>query len=199
MLTGGPCGGKSSLITELLRDAFWHQQLVFVPEAIHPALQTGIAYRSVVFQHSVSSIQMAIEDALAAVSYDVPPEAYICHRGSLDPLGYWLAAGGSQREFVCKTGMSLLDHYERYDAVIHLESVANGCPEHYRSFPHAHRHESVAEASRLDRILGQVWNKHRNYVYVGNGCRDWAEKSEIAKGILNRTVNEGRHTEKISG
>jgi len=48
------------------------------------------------------------------------PRLVLCHRGSLDPLAYWLAYGWTEGWFFACTVTTRQEHYSRYDAVIHL-------------------------------------------------------------------------------
>jgi len=129
------------------------------------------------------ALQMALEDALRRALGDGPPRLVLCHRGSLDPLAYWLACGGAEEEFFACTATTRREHYARYDAVIHLVTAAEGALHAYRRYPEAHRGETPEEAIRLDHLLRRVWGGHPRYVLLDNAGRDW--KSEAARAILS--------------
>jgi len=130
------------------------------------------------------ALQMGLEDALRCALSDGPPRLVLCHRGSLDPLAYWLDRGWPEDEFFTFTGTKREDHYRRYTAVIHLVTAADGAVAHYARWPEAHRPEQVEDAIRLDGLLHQVWRGHPHYYRLGNEGRDLAAKSQAARRIL---------------
>jgi len=95
------------------------------------------------------------------------------HRGSLDPLAFWLQRGWSEREFFAFTDTRLEEHYLRYAAVLHLVTCADGAPWAYTRWPDTHRPEAPEDALRLDSWLQQIWGGHPHYVRLDNVGRDW--------------------------
>ncbi len=80
-------------------------------------------------------------------------------------------------------------HYQRYAAVLHLVTAADGAVAHYKRWPDAHRPETPEQAVQLDRLLQRVWGGHPRYFRIDNEGRDWANlgwsaKSGKARGIL---------------
>ena len=187
-LTGGLGGGKTTFIEELRRDARLGGWLAFAPEAVPVVRQTGISTGEQLFQKAMVYMQMALEDALTRALEQHEGCVIICHRGSLDPLAYWLDRGWSEEEFFGYTGTTRVEHYARYHAVIHLVTAADGATSHYTRWPEADRVETVDEAVRLDRLLQQVWRAHPRYYRVDNEGRDWRAKSEAAREILCRLL-----------
>jgi len=185
VLTGGPCGGKTTLIEELGQDPACHGSFLALPEAILAAGRVGVPIRERLFQKLMVETQRGLEDALVR-SLDPSDTLFIlCHRGTLDPLAYWLDRGWPEDEFFTFTGTKREDHYQRYSAVIHLVTAADGAEEHYASWPEAHRPEQIEDAIRLDALLHQVWRDHPRYYRLGNKGRDWAAKSEKARDVLS--------------
>lgn len=184
VLTGGPGGGKSTLIDELQRDPAWAGRFSALPEAIFLMRQVGVSHRQQLFQRLMVHLQMSLEDGLARGLGSAEPRAILCHRGSLDPLAYWLDRGWSQEEFFAYTGTQLEEHYRRYTAVIHLVTAADGAAAHYTRWPAAHRPEEIEDAVRLDRLLRKVWGGHPRYFYLDNQGRDWVAKANAARQIL---------------
>jgi len=185
VLTGGPGGGKTALLEELARDSAWAGCFAALPEAIALTRFLNISPREKLFQRVMVHLQMALEDGLDRALDPDDPHAILCHRGSLDPLAYWLDRGWPEEEFFAFTGTKREDHYRRYTAVIHLVTAADGAVAHYTRWPEAHRPEQVEDAIRLDRLLHQVWRDHPRYYWLGNERRDWAAKSEEARAILS--------------
>jgi hypothetical protein len=185
VLTGGPGGGKSTLIEDLSHDPAWAGRFVALPEAVHYARFVNVSPQEKLFQRMIVNLQMALEDGLDRALGPGDPRPIICHRGSLDPLAFWLQRGWSEWEFFEFTGTQREDHYRRYAAVIHLVTAADGVPWQYTRWPQAHRPEEPDEAIRLDRWLQQAWSRHSNYFRLNNQGRDWKTKSKEARDILS--------------
>ena len=183
-LTGGPGGGKSTLIEDLRRDPAWTGRFVTLPETVHYARFARISPQEKLFQRVMVNLQMALEDGLDRALGPADPRPIICHRGSLDPLAFWRQRGWSKGAFFEFTETCLQDHYGRYSAVIHLVTAADGAPQQYTRWPEAHRPESAEEAIRLDRWLQEAWGDHPRYYILDNKDRDWEAKSREARRIL---------------
>jgi hypothetical protein len=184
-LTGGPGGGKTTLIEELARDPAWARRFAALPEAVSLMPHTGISPREKLFQRVMVHLQMALEDGLNHALDRDDPRAILCHRGTLDPLAYWLDRGWPEEEFFAYTETAWEKHYRRYTAVIHLVTAADGAEEHYTRWPEAHRPEQIEDAIRLDRLLHQVWHGHPRYFCIGNERQGWEAKAEKAKSIFD--------------
>lgn len=189
VLTGGPGGGKTALIEELAHDPAWAGRVAALPEAIFCMRHVGISPRDKLFQRVMVHLQMALEDGLALALGSDDPRVILCHRGTLDPLAYWLDRGWPEDEFFAFTGTTLEDHYRRYAAVIHLVTAADGALEAYKRWPESHCPETPEEAIQIDRLLQQAWGSHPNYFRIDNEGRDWQSKSNRAREILSRLMS----------
>ena len=188
VLTGGPGGGKSTLLEELKRDPTWAERFVSLPETVHAARLVNISPQEKLFQRVMVHLQIALEQGLDNALDPADPRLILCHRGSLDPLAFWLQRGWPYHEFFEVTGTCLEDHYRRYTAVLHFVTCADGAPQHYTHWPQAHRPETPDEALRLDQRLQQAWRGHPRYFRLDNVERDWLTKSQEARHILSRLV-----------
>ena len=188
VLTGGPGGGKSTLIEELRHDPTWAGRFVALLETIHYAGFVNSSPREKLFQRVMVNLQMALEDGLKHALDVTDSRPIICHRGSLVPLAYWIQRGWAEGEFLEFPETRLEDHYQRYTAVIQLVTAADGASWAYSRWPHAHRPEEAEDAIRLDRCLAQVWGKHPQYFRLDNTGRTWQEKSAEARRILRTIV-----------
>lgn len=184
VLTGGPGCGKSTLMHELRAEDPHARRWLLVPEAAPLLFQAGLDGREKGFQRAVVRLQMALEEICAQSAR--PGQALICHRGTLDPLAYWLRNGWDEREFFACTGMSRDEHYRRYLGVIHLQTAAIGAEAHYRRWPDAHRPETPAQAAEIDRLCAYAWCRHPHYVLIDNAGRDWLDKARAARDLLIR-------------
>lgn len=186
VLTGGPGGGKSTLIEDLRRDPEWRERLVFLPETASLCGFTQVSSREKLFQRLMVTMQIALEEGLDHSLQPADPRMLVCHRGSLDPLAFWLKRGWPEGEFFEFTGLSRSAHYHRYMGVLHLETSARGVPDKYTRWPHAHRPEQPEEAILLDRLLEQAWGAHPRYFKIDNRSKDWAAKSHTARDFMRK-------------
>jgi len=184
VLTGGPGGGKTALIEALSRDRAWCGRFLALPEAIAVVGRLRVSPCERIFQRLMVEIQRALEDGLDRALEADDARLVLCHRGTLDPLAYWLDRGWSEGQFYDFTRTSREEHYARYEAVIHLVTAADGAPQHYVRWPDAHRPERAEDAVHLDRLLGQVWGGHTNYHKLGNVARGWESKVREARELL---------------
>jgi predicted ATPase len=187
VLTGGPGGGKTTLINELSRDPAWVDRFAALPEAIFTLRHSNISPKEKLFQRAMVQMQWAMEDGLSRV-LEEDGRIILCHRGSLDPLAYWLMRGWEEEEFFLFTGMRREEHFQRYTAVIHLVTAADGAEHAYERWPDAHRPETMEESIRLDHLLGKIWQNHPHYYQLDNHGISWEEKSMKAKEIIQRLL-----------
>jgi hypothetical protein len=164
VLTGGPCGGKTTLLRELRAADPRGERWLLVPEAAPLLFQAGLDGRRQSFQQAVVKLQIALEESCAAAVH--PYQVLLCHRGTLDALVYWLRNGWDEEEFFGATKMSREEHYRRYLGVIHLQTAAIGAEGCYRPWPDAHRPETIEQAAEIDWLCDCAWNEHLRYVLV---------------------------------
>ena len=184
VLTGSPGGGKTTLLKELDHDPRFAGRFVSLPEAIKYAHFLHIPNTEPLFQRVMVYLQMSLEDALDRALGSEDNRPILCHRGSLDPLAYWMRRGWNSEAFFDYTATTCDIHYRRYTAVIHLVTTADGAPRAYQRWPQAHRPETPEEAIQIDRLLQQAWGDHTHYVRIHNQNRDWEAKSEETKERL---------------
>lgn len=148
VLTGGPCGGKTTFIHELREQHPSADRWLMVPEAAPLLFAAGLKATEQIFQRAVVRLQIALEETCAMGAK--PGQVLICHRGTLDPLAYWLTAGWPEAEFYNHVGFDRDELLGRYLAVIHVSTAALGAEQYYRCWPDAHRNESLQQAARID-------------------------------------------------
>lgn len=175
VLTGGPGGGKTTLMEVLRAEG---DRWVLVPEAAPLLFRAGLDGRRKGLQRAVVMLQVALEAACAEAGRT--GQVLLCHRGTLDPLAYWLRNGWEKDEFFDFVGMTLNEHLRRSDAVIHLQTAAVGAESHYHRWPDARRPETPEQAAGIDRLCATAWRDHLRYAFLEIWGVDWPEKSRAA-------------------
>ena len=183
VLTGGPGGGKSTLMAELRAADPRAQRWLLVPEAAPLLFQAGLDAREQRFQVSVVRLQVALEAACAQAAR--PGQVLVCHRGALDALAYWRRNGWAEADFFAITATRREDYLRRYQGVIHLQTAAIGARAHYCRVPQAHRPETLAQAAEIDALCAAAWQAHPGYVLIANDRRDWPAKARAARDLLD--------------
>ena len=175
VLTGGPCGGKTTCMQKLVTHFTGLGYEVFVlPEVPSILLATGINLGEldleafISFERNLIQMQISLEEIfIDQAKRSKKPTLILCDRGTMDPSAYmnaemWetiLASRGW-------TSAQLRD--ERYDAVIHLVSAAIGAKEFYTTENNEVRHETPEQAADLDRKVLKAWQAHSNHKIIDN-------------------------------
>lgn len=187
VLTGGPCGGKTTAISAL-QEEFMEKgyHVIIVPESATILINSGIrpfgknGLPMYDFQKYVIDLQMQLEAhaELAAKEIEVPT-IILCDRGILDDKAYV-----SEEEFkilLRERNLSHFDVYNRYDLVMHLRTVADGKEEFYTTDNNAARSEPPEQARERDKKTLESWYGHDNLKIIGN---DTDFSTKIAKTII---------------
>jgi CYTH domain-containing protein/predicted ATPase len=182
VLTGGPCGGKTtclSAITERMQGLGF--QVYRIPETATLLLGGGVSVRDVSpsqlvgAEEGILRVMMAMEDAFHAIACSTGrPSIILCDRGTMDVSAYlppdaWTALL-DEHDW---TAVGLRD--KRYEAVIHLVTAADGAESFYTTENNAVRSETLAEARVLDRRVRDAWVGHPRLRVIVNAV-DFAHK-----------------------
>ncbi|MBI2482524.1 MAG: ATP-binding protein [Candidatus Vogelbacteria bacterium] len=184
VITGGPCGGKTSVIKAL--QCKFAGQVAFVGEMATALLDVfPLPHRDVVFssdwlyqfQSVVYAAQVGAEVAWLASPYEV----MICDRGRLDGAAYL----GNKEVFCRLVGESESAMLAAYDWVFHLESLAVQCPDRYLALKagNSNRYESVEEAQKVDTALKEAWSGHVNRLVL-SGQDDLESKIQLIRQVI---------------
>lgn len=178
VLTGGPGGGKTSVLSELRRRDPRAERFLIAPEAASMLLRAGHRSGTQVFQLAIVRLQLALEAQISAAEqgHEGRPRLLICERGTVDSLAYWRHYGWPEEAFFSATGMDLGEHLGRYDGVVHLQTAAVGAEVHYRQGPKAGRLEPASEAAAIDAACVAAWSDHPCLLSIANEGLDWALK-----------------------
>ena len=182
VLTGGPGGGKSTLMRELRSEDPDAKQWLMLPEIAPIVFTTGMDARCKTFQRAVVRFQLAFEEVCTKAA--TAGQVVLCHRGTLDALAYWLSQGWIEEEFFSMSGMDRREHFDRYAGVLHMQTTAINAKEHYLRWPDARRCESPEDAAEIDELCSIAWAGHPRYSIIENQCGGWEQKSKLAHAFL---------------
>ena len=158
-ITGGPSGGKTTLI-EALRKEF-NPRVKIVSEAASVLYKGGFprvkSYDG--FYHAQKAIY-SVQKEMEELRCKVYPEALmVCDRGSLDALAYW---PDTEEHFFKEMNSSYEQEVKRYDWVIHLDTARE--PDYDTT--NEVRNETFHEALNLNEKIKQSWSKHPQRIVI---------------------------------
>ncbi|XP_011646490.1 TRPL translocation defect protein 14 [Pogonomyrmex barbatus] len=175
VLTGGPCGGKTTGQTRLctfFENMGW--KVFRVPETATVLLSGGIKFTDLnaeeafKFQENLLRTMIQIENTFFQLGESCSRNCLIiCDRGAMDASAFiskdkWelmMASNGWHN-------VELRDN--RYNQIIHMVSAANGAEEFYSTEDHACRSEGVELARELDYKAAASWVGHPYFDVIDN-------------------------------
>lgn len=196
VLTGGPCGGKTTALTSIVETFTKRGYKVFtVPEVPTIFTASGMDYltsnKSFFYEGEKATlqIQLSLEDSFLrlASTIDDRPCLLVCDRGTLDISTY--LTPDLWEKITHEVGVTSESLIERYDAVIHLATAAKGAEEHYTLANNAQRLEQANEEGfRIARMLDDkaidAWKAHKEHHIIGNEG-DFAYKIQSVLDIIS--------------
>ena len=193
VLTGGPCGGKTTSLNLLKARLEAGGYAVFVVPEIPSLLIGGGANLGALsmsafkqFETNVLTLQLGFENAFIALAKaEARPSVIIYDRGLMDPAAYvsrelWeelLSENGWTEEGLCD---------DRYDLVIHLVSASIGAEAYYMYSEDGVRKEPPALAAELDQKVESAWQRHPSHTVVGNETGFDAKLERVWSAIEKR-------------
>ena len=193
VLTGGPCAGKTTALVKITEYFSGFGYKVFnVPEVPTIYSTAGWNYltpnRDLYYQgeRAILETQLALEKQFRTLAeVCTKPVLIVCDRGTMDISAY--IKPEEWQEITAMAGTNPNELLERYDAVLHLVSAADGAEQYYTTATNATRYEQANEeglriARELDKKIINAWTGHP-HLRVINNHDDFEAK-------LNRVLNE---------
>jgi predicted ATPase len=169
LLTGGPLGGKSTVLGALSPDPM----ILVRKEAATTILEHGFHevgerlgfnddWKRLV-QPIINQLNQSTLDAYKLL--DGPERLLVCDRGELDGVAYYPGGMGA---YLNDFNLHRLNIFALYDTVIHLETLAAHDPALYERLckTNAVRYDTVTEAVERDRLIREAYGKHPLYQFV---------------------------------
>lgn len=180
-LTGGPSGGKSTLLRALTEQS---SGVYCVAEAATILLSGGYPAPGEQhgwtqewqrdFQTAVAAAQIGLEHTASARASQEDKKIMVCDRGLPDGAAYLL---GGMKELEEITGCSEEAMLSAYQTVLHLPSSAvRGV---YDKASNPHRFEEAGAALELEGRILEAWRNHPNRIIL-----DMSHKADrVAQGL----------------
>lgn len=197
VITGGPCGGKTSALARLKEEYTARGYAVFfVPETATELIGAGITPWGCMsradYQRCQVPLQYAKEETFVrggrSVGERLGAERVLvfCDRGVFDSLAYMgdapfdatLASMGTDRATVLA----------EYGAVFHLVTAADGAESAYTTSNNTARVESAEEARAIDRRTVAAWSAHPHHRVIDNST-DFAGKLDRLVAAIDEYLN----------
>jgi hypothetical protein len=184
VVTGGPSGGKTTLIETLQKE--FPEDLAVVTEAASVLYRGGFPRLNsnkarVHAQRAIYFVQSELEKLVS--SHESGRSLIVCDRGSIDGAAYW--PGGVQG-FFRSLGTSLPTELKRYDWVLHLDTTAMGF---YSSANNPVRTETHEQALKLNLKIKSAWSKHPQRLILPHQEK-FIQKINLAIEVV-RLIREG--------
>lgn len=175
-ITGGPSGGKTTLIEALRKDL--GQKCVIVPEAASILYRGGFPrYKEAIgiihAQKAIYYTQKELEALLTTISQ---ASLVVCDRGSLDAVAYWPE---NEEDFFKTIQSSKQQECARYDWVIHLDTANSD----FYDTSNPIRTESFAEAWSLNDKIKKAWEGHPQRIVISQST-DFLSKMTTALSVI---------------
>lgn len=194
VLTGGPCGGKTSSLNHLKQVLTDKGFAVFsVPEAATFLSSCGANFPGVedlkklqTFEEILMRMQIGLEDSILALSANQDkPAVILCDRGLMDVKAYVTPELWHKLLEGLKVTEEALLH--RYDIVCHLVTAALDAEDFYTTSNNQARRESPQEARALDQKTYDCWAQHGALFRIGNEGGSFQKKLDrLTESVLSQ-------------
>lgn len=191
VITGGPSGGKTTLIEAIKKEL--GREVITVAEAATLIYRGGFprAHNDAEMIRVQTAIYY-VQKQLEGLVLDQKPKALIvCDRGSLDALAYWPGWPGREPSLFSVIGTTEEAEIKRYQWVLHLDTAT---PDTYET-TNPLRTESYDEAWKLNDRIKQAWARHPQRLIVPSNA-DFFSKMTLCLHLI-RGIMTGRSYESL--
>lgn len=186
-ITGGPSGGKTTLIEALKKE--FGQKVKVVPEAASILYKGGFprvkSYDG--YFHAQKAIYETQKELEALRVKTNPEQLIVCDRGSLDALAYW---PDTEEHFYKTVGTSRAFELARYQWIIHLDTATE--PDYDTSNPV--RTEDFHEALLLNEKIKKSWEGHPQR-FIITAENDFFSKMKKATSVIEAILDKKSFSE----
>ncbi|XP_013140388.1 PREDICTED: uncharacterized protein LOC106104792 isoform X1 [Papilio polytes] len=175
VLTGGPCGGKTtgqSRLSTFFENLGW--KVFRVPETATVLLSGGVKFgdlspeEAVKFQENLLKTMIQIENTFFELGRTCQRNCLIiCDRGAMDASAF-ISKEKWEEMLNANNWNSVELRDNRYNQIVHMVSAANGAEDFYSTEDHACRSEGVELARELDYNAAAAWVGHPYFDVIDN-------------------------------
>ncbi len=181
-ITGGPSGGKTTLI-EALKNEFG-QKVKIVPEAASILYKGGFprvkSYDG--YYHGQKAIYWTQKELEQLRAKTNPDSLIVCDRGSLDALAYW---PDTEEHFYKTVNTNRQTELDRYQWIIHLDTATE--PDYDSTNPV--RTEDFHEALALNEKIRKSWEGHPQRIIITSE-NDFFSKMKKATNVIEAILQK---------
>lgn len=182
VITGGPCGGKSTAMKWIQRTFEpMGYTVLFIPETATELISGGVAPWTCGTNYDYQRLQMKLQiekEAIfeeAAKTMGKEKVLIVCDRGLLDNKAYMEEFEFHQAAQIYHSNE--IEMRDSYGAIFHLVTAAKGAVEFYTLSNNEARTETPEQAAILDDKLIQAWSGHPHFRVIDNST-DFDEKTK---------------------
>lgn len=192
VLTGGPCAGKTTALIKVIEHFNSLGYQVFtIPEVPTMFSQAGMNYltpNKALFyegEKATLEVQLALEDKFMRMAEACEqPAIIVCDRGTMDISAYMKPEMWQDITQAVGTDTQRLRD-DRYDAVLHLVSAADGAERYYTTANNRERTEGLELARQLDKKIINAWTGHPHLRVINNDDDFDRKINRVVKEISN--------------
>jgi predicted ATPase len=195
VMTGGPCGGKTTALARVfmfLRERGF--EVITCPEAFTLLASNGMSMdffttdgMATIIQAAVLDTQLSLEDSVRRIlKARGKPAVILCDRGAMDGSVY-IAPEEFEKVMADRNTNVVELRDRRYDAIFHLVTAADGAPHAYTLENNLARTETAEIALELDRKMQNAWTGHP-HLYVLDNSTDFEGKMNRLVDVISKLV-----------
>jgi len=193
VLTGGPCGGKTtgqSRLCTFFENLGW--KVFRVPETATVLLSGGIKFgdlsdeEAFKFQENLIRTMIQIENTYFELGKSCKRNCLIiCDRGFMDASAY--ISKEKWEKMMAGNGWNPIDNRDsRYNQIVHMVSAANGAEDFYSTEEHACRSEGVELARELDYKAAAAWVGHPYFDVIDNSTDFETKMNRMIESVCQK-------------
>lgn len=184
VITGGPSGGKTTLINAIQKEL--GPQCAVVPEAASILYKGGYPRSQNIIsrEHTQKAIYYTQRELEAQIIQESQKSLIVCDRGSLDATAYWPSSSSST--FFKAVGSDLESELKRYHWVLHLDTAS---PEFYDA-SNPLRTENYQEAEQLNSAIKLAWQAHPQKIIISQNS-DFLSKIMTSLAVIKAISSHG--------
>ena len=216
VLTGGPCAGKTTALVRIIDHFNSLGFKVFTVPAVPTLYSLGgwnylTPNRQLYYEgeRAILETQLSLEDHFMRMAeVCTEPVLIVCDRGTMDISAYMKPEEWAG--ITADAGVNNNQLRERYDAVLHLVSAADGAEQFYTTATNSTRYEKADEeglrlARELDKKVIKAWTGH-SHLRVINNHDDFERKMQrvireisYVLGLPQRVTEERKYIVEVTG